>query len=683
MEMNLILQERFLLAYERIVQIETEETDAVYTDYFKKTARWIRELCGIYQRRETQEAELSLESLQTENRSIYEDVLPGNYEHSYANPEYAVKVLGEEYGRLLSVLYAEIRTLIPFVYENNLENIVIRMELFLEVYNAFLYADAEAGSLPAYKEVKEILYWFALDYAEEGWKQKLYEQINPEYDYFTNIIKNSDLSDLRYLYRFGEYITESELETARYLNSLPEDTIQLMADTYTEGYRIGFSVTGKDISKKKCAGIVYRIGFERVVRQAILNFEKLGIQTAIRRNLSSLICAGAGVSGHDANKQYDFDHKDDAALFLDKFYMNRKLEAAKAAFEANKEAAALYGGPAVMEVFGEEPFAPRTKRQACKLSEEQQKLMVDYKSYLFQIQNEYIKEEERSFTIIAFPIPDIGEAFPAIFDEVIRINTLDYSLYQSMQQKLIQALDKADYVSVKGMNGNRTDLKVWLHPVANSEKETKFENCVADVNIPVGEVFTSPQLTGTNGILHVTRVFLHGLEYRDLQIDFQDGMVAAYTCGNFETEQENQDYIKENLLYHHETLPMGEFAIGTNTTAYVAAQKFDMAAKLPILIAEKMGPHFALGDTCYSHAEDIPMYNPDGKEMIARENEISALRNQDMKKAYFNCHTDITIPYDELAELSAWKEDGTKEVLIENGRFVLPGLEALNEPFSK
>ena len=67
----------------------------------------------------------------------------------------------------------------------------------------------------------------------------------------------TSLSDLRYLYRFGEYISENELRMARYLNSLPEEKIALMADTYTEGYRIGFAVTGKDITKKKSVNIRY------------------------------------------------------------------------------------------------------------------------------------------------------------------------------------------------------------------------------------------------------------------------------------------------------------------------------------------------------------------------------------------------------------------------------------------
>ena len=142
---------------------------------------------------------------------------------------------------------------------------------------------------------------------------------------------------------------------------------------------------------------------------------------------------------------------------------------------------------------------------------------------------------------------------------------------------------------------------------------------------------------------------------------------------------------------------MGEFAIGTNTTAYVVTDKYKLAPKMPILIAEKMGPHFAVGDTCYSWQEDTPVYNPDGKEIIARDNEHTLIRKEDISKAYFNCHTDITIPYDELGSLSVIiKEDNIKKLsdayknvqdgpvkidIIKNGRFVLKGTESLNDAF--
>ena len=289
--------------------------------------------------------------------------------------------------------------------------------------------------------------------------------------------------------------------------------------------------------------------------------------------------------------------------------------------------------------------------------------------------------DETSFTIISYPMPEIGDDFEAIFAETVKVNTLDNETYKNIQQKIIDVLDKGDYVRILGKGKNRTDMRVKLHPLNDPDKETNFENCVADVNIPVGEVFTSPMLKGTNGILHVPLVYLNDLAYHELVLKFEDGKIVDYSCKNYEDEEKNKSFIKENLLYNHDTLPLGEFAIGTNTTAYMMGRKYDIAPKLPILIAEKTGPHFAVGDTCYSFREDLKVYNPDGKEIIARDNEISLLRKTDISKAYYNCHTDITLPYDEIAEISAVLYDGTVIPIIKDSRFVLQGTELLNEAF--
>lgn len=221
-------------------------------------------------------------------------------------------------------------------------------------------------------------------------------------------------------------------------------------------------------------------------------------------------------------------------------------------------------------------------------------------------------------------------------------------------------------------------VSIWQ--LERPDEQTAFENCVADVNIPVGEVFTSPVLKGTTGVLHVTGVYLNELYYKDLKLTFTDGMITGYTCANFTDEAENRRYIHENVLMQHETLPMGEFAIGTNTTAYRMARDFHIADKLPILIAEKTGPHFAVGDTCYSHAEDTKVYNPDGKEIMAKDNERTLVRKEDVSKAYFNCHTDITIPYDELDAITAHLPNGSTIEVIRDGKFVVPGTEELNVP---
>ena len=113
------------------------------------------------------------------------------------------------------------------------------------------------------------------------------------------------------------------------------------------------------------------------------------------------------------------------------------------------------------------------------------------------------------------------------------------------------------------------------------------------------------------------------------------------------------------------------------------AKKYGIEDKMPILIAEKTGPHFAVGDTCYSWSEDIRVYNPSGKEIVAKDNSVSILRKEDVSKAYVNCHTDITIPYEELEEISVVTKEGKDIILLKNGRFVLPGTEVLNEPLKE
>ena len=688
MKQEELIAERYELALARIKEIPDESICGEnYRDYFMQMADFVLMMDQTYALVEDGALrQMGMEELREHNQSLYADILPAYYGESYANPDYAIERLGESIGKCLSFLYTELRAMIPAAYETNLVSMTVRAELLLEVYQLFVCA-AEEEREPDAEELRQILYWYVSDYYEAEFEEKSMALLDADRDFARRIIMESDLSDLRYLYYFGEYVTENELKTAAHLNEMSPEKIKLMADTYTEGYRIGFEVTNKDISIKETVTIRYFLGFERVVRQAVENFDRIGLQSTFYRAGANIFQGRSvnknGYCGANPNKQYDYDHKEDMALFLDGALAERKIEAVRNVFERHKELAALYGGPAVVESFGEEPFVPQNKETACRFSEKQQKLSVANAGKVADIQNEYIKGEEHSFTIIAFPVPQIGERYEEIFDDVVRINTLDYMLYRDIQQKIIDVLDKGSTVLVKGMNGNETDMKVQLHRLDDPKTQTNFENCVADVNIPVGEVFTSPQLTGTEGLLHVPRVFLHELEYRDLRLHFQDGFVTDYSCGNFEGEEENRKYIRENVFHHHEKLPLGEFAIGTNTTAFSVARKYGIEDKLPILIAEKTGPHFALGDTCYSHEEEVKSYNPDGKEIVAKENEVSVLRDTDVSKAYFQCHTDITIPYDELGELSVLTVSGEKHVIIKNGKFVLQGCEELNRALAE
>ena len=687
-ERNEQYTQRHELAVERLRGIVSEETVSErYRMYFQDVSLFLLELENVRRKIENREWDwYSTEEMHSLNEILYSDIAGGRYEKSYANPAFAADNFGVEMGRLLSLLYAEMRSGIPYAFENRKDYLTILYELFIEVYNCFEQTYEEREE-PQEKTVRDALYWYASDYCDVFLADRVLEQIDPEQSFAADIIENADLENDRYLYSFGEYITENELGTARHLRSLSEETLKKMADVYTEGYRIGFINTGKDLSRKSVVNIRYALGFEKVIRIAVENFRKMGLKPVIYRAASSVITKREhhkiGYFGGIANWRYEYDHRQDQALFMDKRYIERRLEVMRTVYEQHRELAAQFAGPAVMETFGEKPFSPKTVPEAPSYSDEQRALALQYDSRSGQLTNEYIKGEERSFTIIAYPVPEIGEQYPEIFDEVIKINTLDAKLYEKIQQTMIDALDQGEYVHVKGKDGNRTNIRIRLFHVTDPQKETKFENCVADVNIPVGEVFTSPVLEGTDGVLHVSLVYLEGLQYEDMELTFKDGKITDYRCGNFADEEEGRRYIYDNVLKNHETLPLGEFAIGTNTTAYVAGKKYGIEDKLPILIAEKTGPHFAVGDTCYSWSEDIRVYNPNGKEIVAKDNSVSLNRREDVSKAYFNCHTDITIPYEELEEISVVTKDGKHIILLKDGRFVLPGTEVLNIPLDE
>ncbi len=667
------MKERYELCVERIREIaKVQEVPEKYREFFATEAAFILDTAELANLVATGAyPKLKEEELVQWNNRLYTKILPEKYETSYANPAYAVKCFGVREGRVFSALSAKLMELIQNAARGQEFFATILMELFVEIYVRYEEYDEFAA-----KDARAAYKSFQMDYRRDYLEHSVQNRYNPENTFVKDIIL-SDTADLRNLYRYGDYITENERKTAQFLNSMSQTEIDAMADTYVDGYIRGFETMGVTRKENGVAIMMYPIGFERMLASAVKKFEAQGVRvtaqpSARRRSLAT-----------NVNQQFEYDHRQDAALCMDRVYVNRYLEDMKAVYEENKEMLSMYIGPAVVETFGEEDFEPKNKKEALQFDKRQIKLDREFMMKYSGISYSYIKSDETSFTIIAYPLPSIGARFEEIFAETVRCNTLSNDKYTKIQQALIDELDTGYGCRILGANGNETDLTVMLMETQDPTKETKFENCTADVNIPVGEVFTSPVLAGTNGLLHVSRVFLNGYEYKNLKVWFENGKTTKLSCENFPTEEENQKFLSEYLLFHHESLPLGEFAIGTNTTAFVMGEKFGIAAKLPILIAEKTGPHFAIGDTCYKRSEDHKVYNRDGKEIIARDNEVSLLRKTEPEKAYFNCHTDITIPYGEIGEISSLKKNGTKTVLMQNGRFVLSGTEELNQPLEE
>ena len=273
--------ERYHLAKDRISEICIEKTaQPDFEDFFKKTAAFLTKTAAILER---EKEELTEEELAQENRELYEELFPENYGICYGNPSYAAVKLGE-YGKAFCFLYAELRGTIAYAYEKKWWDYTIAAELFLEIYAAF-----EDSELPAVKTVEDILRSYVNDYCQDLMEQRIAEAVDPQLDFAVRIIMDSDLSDLKYLYAYGEYVSANERGVAEFLNSLSQEQIDSMAETYTEGYRIGFINGRKDITRKKTVNIRYNLGFERMVRSAILKFRAMGLEPVIYRHATHVV----------------------------------------------------------------------------------------------------------------------------------------------------------------------------------------------------------------------------------------------------------------------------------------------------------------------------------------------------------------------------------------------------------
>ena len=643
----------------KTMEIKQDMPDAAFFQELQKICLQSEEFATFLED-DPQLKTIPLEHLSSWHNEYYAAL--ANYDNCLGNPDYAVKQYGEEKGRFIASVYYQFMNMFALQANRNYLQLEENLRLFYALYNK------------AVNGIIEVKDWIQ-DYRKlflENYKTKLYyrfyQNYYPEANLNYDLIMHSNLKDLRYLYRYGMFISDASIKMAQFLNSYPEQELMDIARYIVQCWIDGFTRGQKDYRQKKTAAIIVPCGMELLGRLVYNELEKIGIKGQF--NVPYKIYQ---------NKQFSYDHRFDNALILDTDFADMAIEVYAEVVMELQEELKNDAGPVYIELFGETPFSPIVKNSVLTLSKEQQELSRKMISRNTRTYYQYYKRDQASFCIIAFPSPEIGEQFPEIFAATLKINLLDSMHYSEIQQKIIDVLDKADYVNVKGKPGNDTDINVQLHTLQNPDKETNFENCVADVNIPVGEVFTSPVLKGTNGTLHVADIYLNSLRYFNLKIHFADGWVKDYSCTNFADPEEGEKYIYENLLLPHKSLPIGEFAIGTNTLAYQMAKKYDILALLPILIIEKMGPHFAIGDTCYSNEEDSPHPSfVNGKEMIAVDNEKSITRKEDPVNAYLQKHIDITLPYEMLASITAVTKEGEKFDIIRDGRFVVPGTEELN-----
>ncbi len=283
--------ERHQLSIERLQMIDQEETvQDRYRPYFRMCAAFLLKLESLRRTIEDHSFEtFTLEERKRWNQELYVDILGENYKKSFADPTYAVKMLSEVYGQLLSFLYTELRSGIPYAFSNRLDYLTILNELFLEIYQCF-----EAQEQPYRKE-----------------------------------------------------------------------------DCQAE---------------KSVVQIFYRPGFERLVLAVLADLEKQGIEPVICIPASGVI-ARDELHGN-VNPQYEADHKCDEALFLDKKYIERKLDVMKYGYECEKEWTARATGRIRLDR-AEKELSGQAGPDAVSYTEEQKECLRIFDEKSVQLMNQY------------------------------------------------------------------------------------------------------------------------------------------------------------------------------------------------------------------------------------------------------------------------------------------------------
>ena len=496
--------------------------------------------------------------------------------------------------------------------------------------------------------------------------------VSGEENLWEQILRKANGTDLSWMDEYGLKVLPEEKVLAQFLFQYPKDKCRKIGKHIVDALLHGFLSQSRDRRDRRHVRLNYCMGQEALVQEVLKNLEERGLIAIVQR---PQCLAQSG--------DYAMMHAADKAACLSDTSLQAMKSAYAVAYEAHRDILLDTCGMIGLGQFGAEASVPQPVPETYIPSAERRSRLTELENIKRETEAVYLSPSDLSFCRVAFPNLQLGVKFPEVFDAFVDLNTMESEEYELIQQKMIDVLDLCEHAEIRGVEGNDTNLLVRFWPLRNPERETKFLNCGGDLNIPHGELFTTPELTGTEGTLHIKLIYLKGVCFQDLRLTFKDGYVVDYSCGGFDDEETQRAYVKEHLLQGHETLTMGEFAIGSNTLAYAIARDMDLVSRMPILLAEKMGPHIAVGDPCFARGEGPTVYNLyDHKEMVARENERTARRHTD-KDVYQNVHTDITLAFDELASLVGVTEDGRRIEIIKNGRFVLPGTEKLNEPLER
>jgi hypothetical protein len=326
-----LLKERYILASERIREIPEEKgmVEASFEGFFQTLARLILTILSLAEEGDEERRGRLLEE-------IFDEISPGAYEKSFACPSFACQKLGEDLGRPLSVLYYEICGSVLPALSGSLEEMLIRMELFLEIYQAFMIEFRETGTFPEGRYITGKIRQYLEDYFRQETLFRLQDltcedssgredpfSVSSDWEAFFSPASPSLLSEGRAEAR-AEALAEA---LADRLPADPEGKDFGDAPAYTCG--LGVSLGPDNINALTKA----------LERRGIRAFPYVGRRSLfdIREDLTAPACSLA-------DPRFYTDHREDLGLFLDESLRTRILQALEGALSEEGEDLSSFAG---------------------------------------------------------------------------------------------------------------------------------------------------------------------------------------------------------------------------------------------------------------------------------------------------------------------------------------------------
>lgn len=171
------------------------------------------------------------------------------------------------------------------------------------------------------------------------------------------------------------------------------------------------------------------------------------------------------------------------------------------------------------------------------------------------------------------------EAFENFYFDVC---TLDYSKMKTASMKLVDLMNKTDFVQIVGPGKTNITFSI---------KDIPAISCSGEMNIPDGEVYTAPIKDSVNGTIHFnTPTVYDGIRFEDITLTFKNGKIVEATASDTAALNAILDTDDGSRF-------IGEFALGFNP--YITKPMCD------ILFDEKIAGsiHFTPG-ACYDDASN-------------------------------------------------------------------------------